>query len=131
LEQSFYRNLVARPTVYGLQCRPMAETYLGEFEQIVLLAILRVGEDAYAIPVREEIEKRTGRHVARGALYTALDRLEAKGCLRSRMSEPLPERGGRSRRYYTVTPSGLAALRTSRAALLALWKGIESQIEGR
>ena len=109
----------------------MADTYLGEFEQIVLLAILRLGEDAYAIPVREEIEMRTGRRVARGALYTALERLEVKGCLRSRMSDPLPERGGRSRRYYTVTPSGLGALRTSRAALLALWKGLESRIEGR
>ena len=109
----------------------MSETYLGEFEQIVLLAILRLGDDAYAIPVREEIEHRTGRKVARGALYTALDRLEVKGCLRSRMSDPLPERGGRSRRYYTVTPSGLAALRASRAALLALWQGVESRLEGR
>ncbi|HJR60963.1 MAG TPA: helix-turn-helix transcriptional regulator [Vicinamibacterales bacterium] len=105
------------------------EIYLGEFEQIVLLAILRLDQDAYAIPVREEIEARTGRRVARGALYTALERLEAKACLSSRMSEPLPERGGRSRRYYTVTPAGLAALRASRAALLALWKGVESRLE--
>jgi PadR family transcriptional regulator PadR len=102
---------------------------LGEFEQIVLLAILRLGEDAYAIPVRAEIAARTGRDVARGALYTALERLEAKGCLRSRMSEPLPERGGRSRRYYTVTSPGLAALRATREALLALWKGVESRLE--
>jgi DNA-binding PadR family transcriptional regulator len=111
--------------------RPAAEPpiYLGEFEQIALLAILRLGEDAYAIPVREEIEARTGRAVARGALYTALERLEAKGCLRSRMSQPLPERGGRSRRYYTVTSPGRAALRASRDALIALWKGVESQIE--
>ena len=109
----------------------MADTYLGEFEQIVLLAILRLGDGAYAIPVREEITDRTGRTVARGALYTALDRLETKGCVRSRMSDPLPERGGRSRRYYTVTASGLAALRGSREALLALWKGVESHFEGR
>jgi PadR family transcriptional regulator, regulatory protein PadR len=109
----------------------MTETYLGEFEQIVLLAIVRLEGDAYAIPVREEIERRTGRSVARGALYTALDRLETKGCLRSRMSEPLPERGGRSRRYYAVTASGLAALRASRASLLALWKGVESRLEGK
>ena len=107
----------------------MPDIYLGEFEQIVLLAILRLGDDAYAIPVREEIETRTGRSVARGALYTALERLETKKCLRSRMSDPLPERGGRSRRYYSVTPAGLAALRASRAALLALWKGVESQLE--
>ena len=107
----------------------MADIYLGEFEQIVLLAILRLGDGAYAIPVREEIEGRTHRSVARGALYTALERLETKGCLRSRMSEPLAERGGRSRRYYTVTASGLSALRSSRAALLALWNGLESHLE--
>lgn len=107
----------------------MPDIYLGEFEQIVLLAILRLGDDAYAIPVREEIETRTGRAVARGALYTALERLETKKCVRSRMSDPLPERGGRSRRYYSVTPAGLAALRASRAAWLALWQGVESQLE--
>jgi PadR family transcriptional regulator, regulatory protein PadR len=103
----------------------MADTYLGEFEQIVLLAILRLRDEAYAIPIREEIEARTGRRVSRGALYTALDRLEAKRCLRSRMSDPLPERGGRSRRYFTVTPTGLAALRASRRALRQLWQGLD------
>jgi DNA-binding PadR family transcriptional regulator len=107
----------------------MPDIYLGEFEQVVLLAILRVKDDAYAIPVREEIEARTGRAVARGALYTALERLESKRCLKSRMSAPLPERGGRSRRYFTVTPGGLSALRASRHALLQLWSGIESQLD--
>lgn len=107
----------------------MPGIYLGEFEQMVLLAILRQGENAYAIPVREELEARSGRDVARGALYTALERLEAKKCVRSRMSDPLPERGGRSRRYYTVTPAGLAALRASRQVWLALWNGVESMLE--
>ena len=107
----------------------MADLYLGEFEQVVLLAILRLQDQAYAIPVREEIEARTGRRVARGALYTALDRLEQKRCLRSRMSEPMPERGGRSRRYFTVTAAGLAALRASRRTLLRLWAGLEGQLE--
>ncbi len=107
----------------------MPDVYLGEFEQIVLLAILRLGDAAYAIPVRQEIEARTGRDVARGALYTALERLETKGCLTSEMSDPLPERGGRSRRYYHVSAAGLASLRATRAALLALWNGVESQIE--
>src|SRR5215211_7554955 len=102
--------------------------YLGEFEQIVLLAVLRLGDDAYAIPVREEIVARTGRSVARGALYTALDRLQRKRCLTSRLSEPLAERGGRSRRYYQVTPAGLAALRASRASLLRLWQGLEGRL---
>lgn len=103
----------------------MPEAYLGEFEQIVMLAILRLQDEAYAIPIREEIEAKTTRSVARGALYTALERLEAKRCLRSRMSAPLAERGGRSRRYFTVTPAGLAALRASRRALQELWQGLD------
>ena len=102
---------------------------LGEFEHIVLLAILRLGDNAYAIPIRGEIEERTGRDIARGALYTALERLETKKCLRSRMSEPLPERGGRSRRYFTVTATGLSALRASRRSLLSLWQGMEGRLE--
>jgi DNA-binding PadR family transcriptional regulator len=107
----------------------MPDVYLGEFEQVVLLAILRVKDEAYAIPIREEIEARTGRSVARGALYTALERLETKRCLTSRMGEPLAERGGRARRYFSVTPAGVSALRASRAALLNLWKGLESTLE--
>jgi len=107
----------------------MADLYLGEFEQIVLLAIIRLQDDAYAIPVREEIEAKTGRRVARGALYTALDRLEQKRYLRSRMSEPVAERGGRSRRYFTVTATGMAAVRASRQALLRLWSGLEGHLE--
>ena len=102
---------------------------LGEFEHLVLLAILRLGDEAYAIPIRQEIEERTGRSVARGALYTALERLEGKGCLRSRMSPPVRERGGRSRRYFTVTPAGLAAIRASRQSLLRLWQGLEGRLE--
>jgi len=105
------------------------QVYLGELEQIVLLAVLRLKEDAYAIPILEQIEEQTGRKLARGALYTALDRLETKGCLRSRVGAPLPERGGRARRYFTVTPSALHALKHSRASLLRLWRGLESLLE--
>jgi DNA-binding PadR family transcriptional regulator len=107
----------------------MSDLYLGEFEQVVLLAIMRLGDHAYAIPIRKEIEERTGRSVARGALYTALERLETKRCLRSRMSVPLPERGGRSRRYFSVTPAGLAAVRSTRRSLLRLWQGLEGTLE--
>ena len=102
---------------------------LGEFEQVVLLAVLRVGDDAYAIPIREEIRCRARRHVARGALYTALERLEEKGLLSSRMGEPRPERGGRARRYFAVTGRGLSALRGSRRAMLDLWRGLETMLE--
>ena len=103
-------------------------TYLGELEQIVLLAVMRLGDGAYATPVLDEIESQAGRRIARGALYTALDRLETKGCLRSRLGEPLPERGGRARRYFTVTPAAVRSLKESRLALLRLWRGIESQL---
>ena len=94
------------------------DTYLGEFEHLVLLAVLRVGEDAYAVPVRAEIESRAGRAVSRGALYTTLDRLEQKGLLRSRLGDPLPERGGRARRYYT------AGLRAARESIDGLSAGV-------
>jgi PadR family transcriptional regulator PadR len=106
----------------------MAEIYLGELEQIVLLAVLRLGDEAYAVPILEQIGARAGRRVARGALYTALDRLEKKGCLRSRVGEPLAERGGRARRYFTVTPAAMRALKESRLALLRLWRGLESRL---
>jgi len=106
----------------------MTAIHLGELEQIVLLAILRLGDEAYAIPILEYIQKETGRSIARGALYTTLDRLETKGCLRSRVGEPLPERGGRARRYFTVTPPALRALKDSRSALLRLWRGLETRL---
>jgi DNA-binding PadR family transcriptional regulator len=102
---------------------------LGEFEQVVLLAVLRLEGNAYGVPIREEIAKQTGRRVSRGSVYMTLDRLENKGLLRSRMADPTPERGGRSKRLYSVTKSALLALQDSRKALLKLWKGIEDSLE--
>jgi PadR family transcriptional regulator len=102
----------------------MTQTYLGEFEHLVLLAVLRLGEEAYAVPIREAIETHSGRSVARGALYTTLDRLEQKRMVRSTLGDALPERGGRPRRYYAVTPSGLASLRAARAAIDNLSRGV-------
>lgn len=102
------------------------KTFLGEFEQMVLLAILRIGDDAYAVPIRAEIEEKTGRRVSRGALYTTLERLETKGFAESSMGEPTPERGGRSRRTYAVAAPGLEALENSRAAMASLWQGLDS-----
>jgi PadR family transcriptional regulator, regulatory protein PadR len=98
--------------------------FLGEFEQLVLLALLHLGDSAYAINAREEIERRTGRPVARGAVYITLDRLEKKGYLESRLADPTPERGGRAKRYYKVRPSGIAALENSRATLQRMWQGL-------
>jgi DNA-binding PadR family transcriptional regulator len=98
--------------------------HLGEFEQIVLLAVLRLGEDAYGVPIRREIEKRTRRSVTVGALYRTLDRLEEKGYVGSKFGDPTPERGGRSKRYFKVEPAALRALRASRKALDAMWEGL-------
>ena len=104
--------------------------HLGEFEQIVLLAILRLGQEAYGVPIREEIERRTGRTLTVGALYRTLDRLEHKGYVSSAFSDPTPERGGRSKRYFTVKPPGLRILRASRAAMSAMWEGLERLVMG-
>jgi DNA-binding PadR family transcriptional regulator len=83
---------------------------LGEFEQIVLLAILRLPDDAYGVTIAAEIAECTGREPSAGALYTTLDRLETKALVTSRMGDPTPQRGGRAKRYYQVTKSGLAAV---------------------
>ena len=103
--------------------------YLGEFEQIVLLAILRLADEAYGVPIRLEIERRTGRALTVGALYRTLDRLQDKGYVSSAFSDPTPERGGRSKRYFTVRPAGLRALRASREALTAMWEGLEPLVQ--
>jgi DNA-binding PadR family transcriptional regulator len=107
----------------------MPPIYLGEFEYAVLLAVLHLREDAYAVPVRELIEARAGRPVARGALYTGLDRLEAKGCLKSRMGDATDERGGKAKRYYTVTAAGLKAIRATHESLANLTRGLEAILE--
>jgi DNA-binding PadR family transcriptional regulator len=101
---------------------------LGEFEHMVLLAIMRLGDDAYAVPVREEIVRCTGRDVSRGSIYITLDRLETKGYLRSRLADPTPERGGRAKRYYVLRPRAIDALKESRRALVALWRGLETAL---
>lgn len=103
--------------------------YLGEFEQLLLLAVLQCGDAAYTVPIRQMLADRSNRRVARGAVHTALDRLEAKGFVRSELGEPLAVRGGRARRYYTVTPDGLNALRSARTTLLELSAGLESLLD--
>ena len=105
----------------------MSRRSLGEFEQLVLLAILRIGEDAYAVPILREIESRTGRNVSHAAVYIALRRLEAKGLVSSRLADPTPERGGRARKYFQVVPAALPPLRDSRNALLSMWEGLEAE----
>jgi PadR family transcriptional regulator len=96
---------------------------LGEVEQLVLLAMLRLEGDAYAVPIRDLIEQETGIALARGSIYITLDRLEQKGLVESTMSEPTPEPGGKSRRVFRMRPAGLAALRAARRAVDRLAAG--------
>lgn len=97
---------------------------LGEFEQLILLAILRLRDDAYGVTIRTELVDRAGRNVAPGALYTALDRLETKGLITSRMSDPTPQRGGRAKRHVTVTAAGMEALTRALHAYERLLDGL-------
>lgn len=103
--------------------RPDPEV-IGEFEQLVLLAVLQTRDRAYAVPIREEIEERTSRSISRGAIYLTLIRLARKGYLESAMGEPTSERGGRAKRVYRVKSAGLAALRQSLAALDRMREGL-------
>ena len=107
----------------------MGRDALGEFEHLVMLAVLQLGEGAYAVPIREEIEARTGRDVARAAVYIALQRLEAKGFASSGLGDPTAERGGRAKRFYRLEPEGLAQLRESQRALLSMREGLETVLE--
>lgn len=107
----------------------MSQHGLGEFEQLVLLAILQIGQDVYGVPIVEEIERRTGRPVARAAVYVTLRRLEKKGLLRSWMGEPTDERGGKPRRYVSVEQEGRQALRESREAMDEMWRGLDPALE--
>lgn len=103
--------------------------HLGEFEQIVLLAILRLGSEAYGLAVRDELESVAGRRPSSGALYTTLDRLERKELIEASWGNASEERGGRSRRYVRPTERGLEALRASRERLIALWEGCEAALD--
>ena len=103
--------------------------YLGQFELMVLLAILQAGEDAYGVPIARQIEETTGKEVALGSIYAALERLEEKGLVTSSMGDPTPERGGRAKRYFRVTGKGVREAREAQRTLKKLWRGLP-QLEG-
>ncbi len=99
--------------------------YLGEFEHIIVLALLRLEDQAYGVSVRQEIEFRTKREVSIGAVYATLGRLETKGYVKSRHGDPTPERGGRSKRFFRVTAKGVAAVNRTQCALQSMTEGLE------
>lgn len=103
----------------------MARESLGDVEHFVLVAILRLDGESYAVPIMEEIRGRTGRDVAKAAVYIALRRLEEKGLLTSRLGEATSERGGRAKRYFKLTRTGARQLRDAHAAFVEMWADAE------
>lgn len=107
----------------------MPRHLLTDFELMILLAILRAGDDAYGVVIAREIERTGGRSVLLSAVYTALDRLERNRLVSSEVGDPTPERGGRAKRFFRVTPQGIRAVKATQRALVALWTGIP-QLKG-
>lgn len=100
----------------------MKGTNLGEFQEVVMLSIMILGENAYGVTIQSEIQKRMNRNISRGALHTALTRLDEKGYIQSKQGDPTPERGGRRKRYYEVTASGISALKESKELKQQMWE---------
>ncbi len=105
-------------------------TYLGEFELMVLLALIRLGDDAYGVPICHEIEKQSGREAALGSVYAALERLEEKGLVTSRLGDSTAVRGGRAKRYFRATAQGMRDVRQTQRALMNLWRGLPEPDRG-
>jgi DNA-binding PadR family transcriptional regulator len=106
------------------------EKFLGEFEQVVLLALLRLGHDAYGAAIRQLLHEQVNRNVAIGALYLTLERLEKKGMVNSTLGESTPERGGRAKRYFEVTAKGQKSLCRSRDVFNTMWQGVSIEQSG-
>lgn len=104
-------------------------TYIGDFELVVMLALLRLGDGAYGVPISKEIEKQCGRQALLGSVYATLERLAEKGLVASNLGEPTPERGGRAKRYFHLTRKGLRKVRETRQALIRMWSDLP-QLEG-
>ena len=118
-----------KPYFFAIVEEMANRSHLGEFELMILLALIRLGDDAYGVPISKELLETTGRDVALGSVYAALDRLEQKEYVSSMLGDPTPARGGRAKRYFRVTPKGLREAKMTRKALISLWRGIP-QLEG-
>ena len=102
----------------------MSRESLGHFELLVLLALLRHGDEAYGVPIAHAIEENTGKRVILASVYNTLERLEAKGLVRSVKGQPTPERGGRAKRYFSMTTPGMREVSAAKKALTVLWRGV-------
>ena len=104
--------------------------YLGQFELMVLLAVMRLGEDAYGVTIADELEEQTGREVVIANVYATLERLQDRGFVNSSLGDATPERGGRAKRYFRITGSGVREVRDARQSLMSLWDGLP-QLKGQ
>jgi PadR family transcriptional regulator, regulatory protein PadR len=105
--------------------------HIGDFELVVMLVLLRLGDGAYGVPISREVEQRCGREVALGSVYATLERLQEKGLVSSQLGEPTPERGGRAKRYFRLTRKGLREVRETKDALVRLWSGLPELAGGK
>lgn len=112
-----------------MEDNPIVTPTLGEFEQLVLLSLVRLGPEAYGATVRREIEGRAGRHLSISAVYTTLERLEQKGLVRSWIGEPTPQRGGRRRKHFELLPRGAQALKAAYDAFAGMTAGLERRLK--
>ena len=99
-------------------------SYLGEFELMILLAVIHLGEEAYGVPISRELEVQRGRDVSVGSVYAALERMEGKGLVSSSLGDPTPERGGKAKRFFRVTKEGLRQAHETRRVLTRLWQSL-------
>jgi PadR family transcriptional regulator PadR len=102
----------------------MSKDHLGNLELVVLLALIRLGDGAYGVPISKEIEERSGRDVALGSVYAALERLGKKGLVTSSLGDPTPERGGRAKRYFEISAKGLREVRDAQRMLTSMWRNL-------
>jgi DNA-binding PadR family transcriptional regulator len=107
----------------------MATETIGELEHLILLAILRLGPEAYGVTITEELERHTSRPILRPSIYVALRRLKTKGLIKERLGEPESRRGGRARRFFELEEGGLEIVRESRSTLMSLWDGLASELD--
>lgn len=118
-------TFLLRPDAFFNIFEEMARgAYLGEFELLVLLALIRLGDDAYGVPICREIETRSGREAALGSVYAALERLEEKGLVTSHLGDATAVRGGRAKRYFQITAQGIRDIRQTQQVLMNFWRGV-------
>lgn len=122
---------MTRRAIEFIICEEMPRHLLTDFELMLLLATLRIGDEAYGVQIAREVERTSGRRVLLGAAYAALDRLERNELVSSTVGSPTPERGGRAKRFFRVTPRGVRAVKDTRKALVALWEDLPQLKEKR